>query len=190
MTRIVRWTATAVIVTALLATLYVVMQQSERQGADDAPERLASQIAAQLSGSGTAVGTGSSAEGLTAADVDLAVSDAEFFVIYDAANRPVSGTGRLDGALATIPTGVLDQARRTGWNHVTWQTSDGHRFATVERRAGHDVVLGAQSLAPSENRTDQLGSLILIAWACTLAVVAVAFFIERAVAEPQPSRTR
>ena len=61
MTRIVRWTATAVIVTALLATLYVVMQQSERQGADDAPGRLASQIAAQLSGSGTAVGTGSSA---------------------------------------------------------------------------------------------------------------------------------
>ena len=178
MTRIVRWTAAAVIVTALFAALYLVMQQSERQGADDAPGRLASQVAAQLSDSGAA------ADESTAQTVDLAVSDAEFFVIYDQANRPVSGTGRLDGALPAVPTGVLDEARRTGSNHVTWQTSDGRRFASVERRAGHDVVLAAQSLAPAENRIDQLGALILIAWACVLVIIVVAFFIERAVAEP------
>jgi hypothetical protein len=182
MTRIVRWTAAALIVTALFAALYLVMQQSERQGADDAPGRLASQVAAQLSDSGTPV------DESTPATVDLAVSDAEFFVIYDAANRPVSGTGRLDGALPRIPVGVLDQAQRTGSNHVTWQTSDGRRFATVERRVGDDVVLGAQSLAPSENRTDQIGALILIAWACVLAIVVVAFFLERLVAEPRAKR--
>jgi hypothetical protein len=181
MTRIVRWTAAAIIVTAMFASLYLVMQQGERQGADDAPGRLASQVAAQVSDSGAA------ADGSTATTVDLAVSDAEFFVIYDAANRPIAGTGRLDGALPAVPSGVLDEARRAGSNHVTWQTSDGRRFASVEQRAGRDVVLGAQSLAPSENRTDQLGALILIAWACTLAVVVVAYFIERAVAEPRAS---
>lgn len=168
----------AIIVTALFATIYLVMQQSERQGADDGPARVASQVAAQLSDSGAA------ADDSTAGTVDLAVSDAEFFVIYDRTNHPVSGTGRLGGALPAIPTGVLDEARRTGSNHVTWQTSDGRRFASVERRAGDDVVVGAQSLAPAENRIDQLGALILIAWACTLAVVVVAYFIERAVAEP------
>ena len=69
-------------------------------------------------------------------------------------------------------------------NHVTWQTSDGRRFASVEQRAGQDVTVAAQSLAPTENRIDQLGSLILIAWACTMAVVVIACFIERSVAEP------
>jgi hypothetical protein len=158
--------------------MYLVMQQGQRQGADDGPGRLASQVASQLADSGTAAGASSTDT------VDLAVSDAEFFVIYDRTNHPVSGTGRLDGTLPAIPTGVLDEARRTGSNHVSWQTSDGRRFASVERRAGRDVVVAAQSLAPTENRIDQLGALILIAWACTLAVVVLAYFIERAVAEP------
>ena len=178
MTRIVRWTAAAIIVTAVFASLYLVMQQSERQGADDAPGRLASQVAAELADSGTA------ADASPAGTVDLAASDAEFFVIYDRANHPVSGTGRLNGALPPIPAGVLDAARRTGWNHVTWQTSDGRRFASVEQRAGHDVAVAAQSLAPTENRIDQLGALILVAWACTMGVVVIASFIERAVANP------
>ena len=184
MTRIVRWTAAAIIVTAVFASIYLVMQQSQRQGADDEPGRLASQVAAQLADSGTA------ADASSTDTVDLAVSDAEFFVIYDRTNHPVSGTGRLDGTLPVIPTGVLEEARRTGSNHVSWQTSDGRRFASVERRAGNDVVVAAESLAPTENRIDQLGALILIAWACTLAVVVVAYFIERAVAEPLPARSR
>lgn len=176
MTRIVRWSAIAVILTAVFASLYLVMQQFERQGADDAPERLASQLASQLSGSPAG------ANGSRADDVDLAVSDAAFTIVYDSANRPVSGTGRLHGALAAIPPGVLDQARRTGSNHVTWQTADGRRFATVELRAGDAVVLGGQSLGPTEARIDRLGLLILVAWACVLAVVVVAFLVERLMA--------
>jgi len=175
MTRIVRWSAIAVIVTALFASLYLVMQLIERQGADDAPARLASQIASQPS-------TSDSTDAPTADDVDLAVSDATFFVVYDAADHPVSGTGRLDDALASVPPGVLDQARRTGTNHVTWQTADGRRFATVEQRAGDTVVLAGQSLAPTERRIDQLGLLILIAWVSVLAIVCVAFGIERVTA--------
>jgi len=174
MTRIVRWSAIALIVTALFASLYLVMQQIERQGADDAPARLASQVASQLASGGAGgipAGTDDS--------VDLAASDAAFFVVYDAADRPVSGTGRANGDLASIPPGVLDQARREGSNHVTWQTSDGRRFATVEQRAGDSVVLGGQSLAPTEKRIDQLGLLILVAWLSVLAIVAVAFLVER-----------
>ncbi|MEO6532343.1 MAG: hypothetical protein ABIO06_02095 [Pseudolysinimonas sp.] len=179
MTRIVRWLALAVIVTALFASLYLVMQQVERHGADDAPVRLASQLASQSAGSRD------SSSGLVS--VDLARSDATFFVIYDAANRPVSGTGRLDGALPVIPAGVLDQARRKGTNHVTWQIADGRRFATVERRSGDSVVLGAQSLAPTESRIDQIGLLILVAWACVMALVVIAFLVERAVTYPAAS---
>jgi len=176
MTRIVGWMAAAVLVTGLSAGLYLVTQQSERQGADDAPARLVSQIASQLS-QGDDVG-------VTADDpraVDIATSDEPFFVLYDAANRPVAGSGRLGGALPVIPAGVLTEARHTGADHVTWQTSDGRRFATIERRSGDNVVLGAQSLAPSEGRTDRLGLLILVAWFCLLAVVVVGFVVDRAV---------
>src|SRR4051812_25727477 len=100
MTRIVRWAAIAVIVTALFASLYLVMQQIERQGADDAPGRLASHLASQMEASGD-----SGADGSLPDTVDLAASDATFFVIYDGADRPVSGTGRLDGEPAAIPAG-------------------------------------------------------------------------------------
>ena len=134
--------------------------------------------------------TRADAGGSTTDDVDLAVSDAAFFVVYDSADRPVSGTGRLDGSLAAIPSGVLDQARRHGTNHVTWQTADGRRFATVEQRVGDTVVLGGQSLAPTEARIDQLGLLILVAWLCVLALVVVAFLVERVTPEGSgPGRT-
>jgi len=182
MARIVRWSAVAVIVTAMFASLSLVMQQVERQGADDTPSRLASQVASQLSGAGGSSGDSSgatSADGLAAGDVDLAVSDAPFSIVYDAGDRPVSGTGRLDGALAQVPTGVLEQARRTGTDQVTWQLGDGRRFATVERRAGDRVVLAGQSLAPTEARIDRIGLLILAAWICVLLVVLGAFLVER-----------
>ena len=168
---LVRWVAAAVIATGLLGTLYVVMQQSERQGADDTPQRIASQVAAQLSQSTPVT---------TSERVDLAVSDAAFFVVYDTGNHPVAGTGRLGGTLPTPPAGVLDAARRAGANHVTWQTPDGRRFATVERRAGDEVVLAGQSLTPTEARVDQLGLLVLVSWVCVLAVIVAAFLIERA----------
>jgi len=168
MTRIVRWSAIAVIVTALFAALYLVMQQIERQGADDAPGRLASQLS-----------DGSSVDDSATDQVDLASSDAVFYVVYDRSDRPVAGTGRLDGSLATPPAGVLDQARRAGSNHVTWQLGDGRRFATVERRAGDRIVLAGQSLAPTEARIDRIGALILAAWICVLLVGLGAFLVER-----------
>jgi hypothetical protein len=175
MTRIVRWVAAAVIVTGLFASLYVVIQQTERQGADDSPARLASQVVSEVTDTGSATG---SAGGSSPDVVNIATSDAPFFVVYDAKDRPVAGTGHEDGALPTVPAGVLAEARRNGANHVTWQTSDGRRFATVERRAGDDVVLAAQSLAPTEARIDQLGLLILVAWACVLVVVVLGFLVE------------
>lgn len=174
MTRIVGWMTAAVLVTGLSAGLYLVEQQSERQGADDAPARLASQVAAQLRQGG--------AVGVAADDpraVDIAASDEPFFVVYDSADRPVAGSGRLNGAFPVIPARVVAEARRTGTDHVTWQTSDGRRFATVELKAGDDVVFGAESLAPTEDRIDRLGFLTLVVWLCLLAAVVVGFVVDR-----------
>ena len=172
MTRIVRWSAIALIVTALFASLYLVMQQIERQGADDAPGRLASQVASQLSGSGRrCLGRRRRRSRRQRRRIlrGLRRGGPPGLGHRTARRRP----GRRS------PPGCWIKPVDAGTNHVTWQTADGRRFATVEQRAGDSVVLGGQSLAPTEKRIDQLGLLILVAWLCVLAIVVVAFLVER-----------
>ncbi|MGO4692579.1 hypothetical protein [Glaciibacter sp. 2TAF33] len=156
--------AAAVLATVLLGAVYVTAQQIERQGADDAGWRLASQVATEL-----ADGRSDTLDALPR--VDLETSLAPFVVVFDTADAAQSGNGYLGGELAEVPKGVLDAARAQGRNHVSWQPSDGVRFATVEMRAGDNVVLAGQSLAPSESRTDELGILLLAAWAVTMLVL-------------------
>ncbi|MES2169958.1 MAG: hypothetical protein V4479_04460 [Actinomycetota bacterium] len=173
MSRLVRWFAALLVITAVFATIYVVMQQVERQGADDAPARLASQVASQLV-------AGVTPRPAAEDRVDLATSTALFYVVYDVNGRAADGTGYLGGTLATVPPGVVAAGRTSAGDHVTWQTSDGLRFAVVVRRSGASVVLAGQSLAPTETRIDGLGLLVLAAWLAAAALLVIAFFVDRA----------
>jgi hypothetical protein len=157
--------AAAVLATVLVGTVYGAAQQIERQGADDAGWRLATQVASELA-------DGRSETIASLPRVNLETSLAPFVVVFDKTDAPQSGNGYLGGDLATVPKGVLDAARAEGRNHVSWQPSEGLRFATVEVKSGDRVVLAGQSLAPSESRTDHLGILLLAAWAGSLLVVA------------------
>ena len=172
MRRIVPWLAAAAVVSALFATMYGVAQQIERQGASDAPERLATQIASQLSSQ-------SIDELDVSTHVDLASSEALFFVIYDSSDTPVAGTGYLNGSLATVPRGVIASTRSSGHDRVSWQTPSGLRFATVELKAGDKVVVAGQSLAPSETRTISLARWIGAAWLATLLIGAAFYLVTR-----------
>jgi hypothetical protein len=165
------WIAAALVTSAIFATLYVVVQQVERQGANDSPERLASQIVAQIE-------TGPIEDIDTSSHVDISRSLVPFFVIYDDSGAPIEGTGYLDGKLATVPTGVLTAAKSSDdGNKVTWQPAPGLRFATVEVTSGDRVVLAGQSLGPSESRTATLGRLILLAWVGTMLIGAAVFVL-------------
>jgi hypothetical protein len=157
----------AVLITVIFGSIYAVAQQIERQGANDAPLRLASQLASASSS------TGPSTDSAASDRVDLAKSLALFSIVYDSSGAAISGTGYLDGALATLPHGVIDAARATGEDRVTWQPQPGLRFAAVAIASGANVIVAGQSLAPSESRTDALGALVLAAWAGTLALLAV-----------------
>ena len=157
----------AVVITAIFGSIYVVAQQVERQGANDAPLRLASQLASTNGSPGATAGAAAGDH------VDLAKSLALFYVVYDSTGTPVSGTGYLDGALATLPHGVIEAARATGEDRVTWQPQPGLRFAAVAIASGANVIVAGQSLAPSESRTDAVGALLLAAWAGTIALLAV-----------------
>ncbi len=157
----------AILITVIFGSIYTVAQQIERQGANDAPLRLASQLASASPSTRTVTDSAAGDR------VDLAKSLALFCVVYDSTGTPVSGTGYLDGALATLPHGVLEDARATGEDRVTWQPQPGLRFATVAVASGANVIVAGQSLAPSESRTDAVGALLLAVWAGTIALLAV-----------------
>ncbi len=172
MNRLEAWLIGVVVATITLGTVYVVAQQLDRQAADQAGAQLASQVASELS-------TGSSATIDALPRVDLAASLAAFVVVYDGSGHPISGNGYLDGQLAAPPSGVISTAASDGSNHVTWQPRPGLRFATVEVRSGDRIVMGAQSLIPTEQRTDRLGLLVALAWLGTMfaiGLIALAFW--------------
>jgi hypothetical protein len=159
--RLVPWIVGAFVLTAVIAGMYLTAQNIERSGADDAGQRLASQVASS---------TDSTAD---VPRVDLAQSLAPFFVIYDTTGNPTGGSGYLDGKLASVPKGVITTAVAQGSDHVSWQPRVGLRFAVIAVADGDRVVLAGQSLKPSENRTDQLGLLLLLGWAGSIVLLAV-----------------
>ena len=164
MNRLAAWIIGVVVATLTLGTVYVVAQQLERQGADEVGAQLSTQVASDLTSGSTAT-----LDGLPR--VDLAASLAPFVVVYDSGGHPIAGNGYLDGHLAAPPAGVIRAAASDGSNHVTWQPRPGLRFATVEVRSGDRVVMGAQSLIPTEQRIDRLGMLVTLAWIGTMVVI-------------------
>ena len=161
--------AAIVVATVLFGTIYVVAQQLDRQGANEAPLRLASQVAAELrEGQTTTVDA--------QPHVDLSRSLAVFVVVEDAQGSATSGSGFLKGALVSLPTGVLANAARTGQDDVTWQPAPGLRFATVTLKVGDQFVTAGQSLKPSEDRDGNIQLLVGFGWLVSMLVLGGTWF--------------
>jgi hypothetical protein len=162
--------AAVIVATVLFGTVYVVAQQLERLGANDAPLRLASQVAAELrEGQTTTVDA--------QPHVDLSRSLAPFVVVEDAQGRASDGSGFLKGTLVSLPTGVLASAAKSGQDNVTWQPASGLRFATVTLRVGDQFVSAGQSLKPSEDRDGTIRLLVGVGWLVSMVVLAAAWLL-------------
>jgi hypothetical protein len=149
--------AAIIVATILFGTVYVVAQQLDRLSANDAPLRLASQVAAELR-------EGQSSTVDAQSHVDLARSLAAFVVVEDAQGKPSTGSGFLHGSLVSLPTGVLANAATSGQDNVTWAPQPGLRFATVTLKVGDQFVSAGQSLKPSENRDGTVRLLVGAGW--------------------------
>ncbi|MDQ1551357.1 MAG: hypothetical protein QOD50_779 [Actinomycetota bacterium] len=161
--------AAVIVATILFGTIYVVAQQLERLGANDAPLRLASQVAAELrEGQTTTVDA--------QPHVDLSRSFAPFVVVEDAQGRASDGSGFLKGSLVSLPTGVLANAAKSGEDNVTWQPASGLRFATVTLRVGDQFVSAGQSLKPSEDRDGTIRLLVGSGWLVSMLVLGGVWF--------------
>lgn len=158
-----RWIQLASVATALSLMIYMAVHQVGRQTADDPQVQLARDASAELASgipSESVVGNG---------QVKLETSLAPWITVVDEKGEIVGSSARLRGELRTVPTGVLDHARSSGEERVTWQPEKGVRMATVivHDRNGGFVVAG-RSLQESEARTLMYGRLMLTGWLLTL----------------------
>ncbi len=157
---------------AVLATFaaglgYTLVQQDLRGSANDPQEQLAADGAAKLD-------AGAQPASVVGPAVDAGSSLAPFVIVFDTSGRVLASSGQLNGAPPMPPQGVLDAARSSGRNAVTWQPSNGVRLATVVVRWQGGTVLAARSLRLVEQREANAELIAGLAWAAALVVLAAA----------------
>ena len=158
----------AVLATCLCGLIFVVVQQDLRSGANDPQQQMAEDAARQLR---AGVAPAVIVSGPT---VDLATSLAPFLVIYGPDGTVLGTNGELDGQEPIIPRGVLESARATGIDKVTWQPRSGVRIATVNVPWPGGTVTAGRSLRVVEEQESSLETVVGAAWLMTLAAVAIA----------------
>ncbi|MFF2318211.1 hypothetical protein ACFVTE_18325 [Arthrobacter sp. NPDC058097] len=177
MRRTVGWLTAALVMTLVFGTVYVALQQLGRSAANEASEAaLATQV--QLPQPTPAPGP----------RLELTPDSGVFVIVYGADDRPEPGTVTLDGSLPVVPGGVLDAARTSGFNAVTWQPAPELRMAIVARPSAGKVVVAGQSLTPYEDRDTRTMIILALGWICSIFVVAAGYgtseFLRR---KPRPA---
>jgi hypothetical protein len=172
--------AAIVVATILFGTVYVVALQLDRLSADDAPLRLASQVAAELREGQTKT--------LTAQPhIDLERSLAPFVVIESDQGSASAGSGFLKDSLVSLPNTVLANAAKSGRSDFTWQPHTGLEFATVTLRVGSQFVSAGQSLAPQNGRAGTIALLVGTGWLIAILWLGGTWFWQRRIGQSQVS---
>jgi hypothetical protein len=160
------WLPLAAITTLLCGLVYLAVQQSLRQGANDPQVQMAEDAAAALAAGGTPESV------LPAAQVEISNSLAPFMVIYNDTGEPLVSSGLLHGAMPLLPAGVFAYTLQNSEDRVSWQPEPGIRVAAVVVAYGGaqpGFVLAGRSLREVEKRESQVRQMTGIAWLITLA---------------------
>lgn len=171
------WLPFVVTISASCLLVYVVVQQSYRQNADDPQIQMATDAAQALD-------LGKSIEEIVPAEtIDIDHSLAPFYLVFNANEQPVAGSGILNNSLQTLPEGVLAFAKEKGENRVTWQPQPGVRIAAVILPYRDGYVLVGRNLREVEAREAQLSTFAGVTWVLamigTLIAIAVGEFFLR-----------
>jgi hypothetical protein len=170
----------AVVLTVACGLAFVGLQQTLRMDANDPQVQLAGDLARKLDAGGapgTLVGP---------PDVDLGVSLAPFVAVYDPAGMVLATDGTLDGGPPVPPIGVLDAARSSGIDTVTWQPRAGVRIAAVVVPWHGGTVLAGRSLRAVQERIGALQGLAVAAWLAGLVLLGIASAGAAALTRPTP----
>lgn len=161
------WLPLAAVTTLLCGLVYLAVQQSLRQGANDPQIQMAEDAAAALVAGSTPESV------LPVAQVEISTSLAPFMVLYSNTGEPLASSGLLHGIVPLLPSGVFDHTRQNAEDRVSWQPESGVRIAAVVVAYGgaqSGFVLAGRSLREVEKRESQVEQISGIAWLVTLAV--------------------
>lgn len=157
-----------IIVTILAGLIYLTVQQSLRQSANDPQIQIAEDISAQLN-------TGAPPSELNSQNkTDIAKSLNPYLIVYDSQGKVIASTAQLDGNTPIIPLSVLENAKIKGENRVTWQPRAGVRSAIVAvpfngQESGYVVV--GRSLREVEKRVKFTLQAVGIFWLAIMAAI-------------------
>jgi hypothetical protein len=160
-----------VTISAFCLLVYVVVQQSYRQSADDPQIQMANDAAQALE-------MGKTIEEIIPAEtIDIDRSLAPFYLFFNSDEQPVAGSGILNNSLQTLPDGVLDFAKEKGENRVTWQPQPEVRIAAVIVPYQNGYVLAGRNMRQVEQREAQVSTFAGLTWILAMigTLAAIAF---------------
>jgi hypothetical protein len=163
-----RWLQLSGAASACCLLVWIAVQQVWRLDANDPQIQMARDAARRLASGQAPVDTV-----VPTTTVEVATSLAPFLTVLDARGSIVASSGRVHGALKSVPSGVLDHVRASGEEEVSWQPEPGVRVATSVVSYPGGFVLAGRSLVESERRTGRIGDLIALAWLGMLVGLAV-----------------
>ena len=153
----------AVLITLICVLVFGVSQQIYRQSANDPQVQISEDMASYAS----------SGKDLSAVmpkmETDISQSLVWFVMFFDDSGKVVASNAKLDGQTPIVPVGVLEHAKISGQNRVTWQPKEGVRIAAVITKYNGGEVLVGRSLRETESRIHALGKKVMIAWIVMLA---------------------
>lgn len=158
--------AIVILVSLIMGTSYLLVQQEARLDANDQPRVLLATAKRALSNNIPL----NEAVSLTVSD--LRTSDIPFIIVTDDRHDISVSSVRLDGKSIAPPDGVFDEAAKTGRNELTWQPAKGVRLATVVEpyQVGNQkgFVITGQSLSQIEKRASGFLLISLAVWLITI----------------------
>jgi hypothetical protein len=178
------WLPIAVVIIGLCSLVYLVVQQSLRQGLNDPQIQLAEDAAISLSSDTDP------AVLLPPSMVDVSQSLAPFMIIYAEDGEVLASSGTLYSETPTLPPGVLDYTREHGQDRVTWQPETGVRIAAVivfHEGSHPGFVLAGRNMREVEKRETQTEQLSMLAMAGMLVASLMAVTLGEIFLQGKPS---
>jgi sensor histidine kinase regulating citrate/malate metabolism len=149
-----------IIITLMFGVIYVTVQQSYRNSANDPQIQIARDIQVRLR-------QGKPVENFLADTIDIAQSLSTFIALYNASGKPIRSSGNLGGKMPELPAGVFDFAKAHGEHQVTWQPRSEVRMAMVIIRSNSSpvgFVAAGRSLQEVEVREQNLMTVVFFGW--------------------------
>lgn len=161
--------------------VYVAAQQMMRANANDPQVQIAHDISNAI-----AQGRGPREFFPPSGQPDINGTLAPFAALFDEKGALIGASGTLDGKPLSVPVGVLDRARESGENRVTWQPRPGVRMALVAvpfqgaaqgtstQSGPTGVAIAGRSLQEVEYRVSSiLGPVVAVGWFASIVAVSV-----------------